>query len=104
MFYIDLWEFTNDPLYLGYNSIGQKNLVLCFFFTFRDLNGVKLSSDFGDANISPKEAYGALGSHEEGLEGQKRLGGAPSKGGRTTLALLSLSSPFRLIISPIDFI
>jgi hypothetical protein len=31
MFYIDLWGFTNDPLYLIYKSIEQKFLVLCIF-------------------------------------------------------------------------
>ena len=31
MFYIDFWGFTNDPLYLGYNSAGQENPVLCIF-------------------------------------------------------------------------
>ena len=31
MFYIDLWGFTNDPLYLGYNSAGQENPVLRIF-------------------------------------------------------------------------
>ena len=31
MFYIDLWGFTNDPLYLGYNAAEQENPVLCIF-------------------------------------------------------------------------
>ena len=31
MFYIDLWGFTNDPLYLGYNSAEQENPVLYIF-------------------------------------------------------------------------
>ena len=31
MFYIDLWGFTNDPLYLVYNSAEQENPVLCIF-------------------------------------------------------------------------
>ncbi len=31
IFYIDLWGFTNDPLYLGYNSAEQENPVLCIF-------------------------------------------------------------------------
>jgi hypothetical protein len=61
MFYIDFLGFTNDPLHLGYNSTGQENHVLCIFLTFRDLNEVKLSYDFGDVNISSREASGALG-------------------------------------------
>ena len=31
MFYIDLWGFTNDPLYLVYNSAEQEFPVLCIF-------------------------------------------------------------------------
>ena len=31
MFYIDFWGFTNDPLYLVYNSAGQENPVLGIF-------------------------------------------------------------------------
>ena len=31
MFYIDFGGFTNDPLYLGYNSVEQENPVLCIF-------------------------------------------------------------------------
>jgi hypothetical protein len=31
MFYIDLWGFANDPLYLGYNVAEQENPVLCIF-------------------------------------------------------------------------
>jgi hypothetical protein len=38
------------------------------------------------------------------LEAQKRPSGEPSKGGRATLALLSLGRPFRLILLPTDFI
>ena len=29
--YIDFWGFSNDPLYLGYNSAEQENPVLCIF-------------------------------------------------------------------------
>jgi hypothetical protein len=29
MFYIDLWGFSIDPTYFGYNSAEQENLVLC---------------------------------------------------------------------------
>ena len=31
MFCIDLWGFTNDSLYLVYNSAEQENPVLCIF-------------------------------------------------------------------------
>ena len=31
MFYIDFFGYTNDPLYLGYNSVEQENPVLCIF-------------------------------------------------------------------------
>jgi hypothetical protein len=29
MFCIYLWGFSIDPLYFGYNSVEQENLVLC---------------------------------------------------------------------------
>jgi hypothetical protein len=29
IFCIDLWGFSIDPPYFGYNSAGQKNLFLC---------------------------------------------------------------------------
>jgi hypothetical protein len=29
MFYIDLWGFSIDPPYFGYNSAKQENTVLC---------------------------------------------------------------------------
>jgi hypothetical protein len=41
MFYIDFWGFTNDPLYLGYNSAEKENPILRIF-RFWDLYGVKL--------------------------------------------------------------
>jgi hypothetical protein len=31
MFYIDLWRFTNDLFYLGYNYAEQENPILCIF-------------------------------------------------------------------------
>jgi hypothetical protein len=37
MFYVDFRDFPNDPYYFGFNSAGQKNLVLVFFFTFQEL-------------------------------------------------------------------
>jgi hypothetical protein len=41
-FFIDFLGFTNDPLYFGYNPVGQKSMF-CVFLAFRDLNEVKLS-------------------------------------------------------------
>jgi hypothetical protein len=29
MFYIDLWGFSIDPPYFGYNSAEQENPILC---------------------------------------------------------------------------
>jgi hypothetical protein len=40
MFYIDLWEFTNDLLHLVYKSAEQENSVVCLY---GDLYGVKLT-------------------------------------------------------------
>jgi hypothetical protein len=31
MFYINLWGFTNDPLYLSYNTSEQENPVFVYF-------------------------------------------------------------------------
>jgi hypothetical protein len=80
------------------------NPYFVYVFTFRVLNGVKLSMYFEDFNISPKEASRALGSHEKGLEAQKVPSGVPSKDGRPIHALLSLDLSIDLILSPTGFI
>jgi hypothetical protein len=102
MFYINLWGFTNDLLYFGYSPAGQENPILCIFFAFRELNKVKWSYDFGDVNISSREAPGEHVPHKKGQKGQKSPGGTCSWGGRTTLALSLLGSLMRLIFSPMD--
>jgi hypothetical protein len=42
MFYNDLWGFSIDPSYFGYNSAEQENHVLCIL-CFRNLPELKLT-------------------------------------------------------------
>jgi hypothetical protein len=45
MFYIDIWGFTNDPLYLGYNSVEQETFFFYFSLsgTYTELNWARIS-------------------------------------------------------------
>ena len=47
----DFGDFPRSPPDFGYNSTGQENPVLCIFFRFRDLYGLKLTGDFSRINI-----------------------------------------------------
>jgi hypothetical protein len=50
MFGIDLWEFSIDPSYFGYNSANKEHLF-CVFWNFKDLSELKLAKDFYGVNI-----------------------------------------------------
>jgi hypothetical protein len=41
MFFIDLWGFSSDPPYFGYNSPEQENIVFAYF----DVLGTFLNSN-----------------------------------------------------------
>ena len=50
--YLDVFgDFPKDPPYFSYNSAGQENPILCIFFSFKDLYGLKLTGDFSRINI-----------------------------------------------------
>jgi hypothetical protein len=58
MFYNDLWGFSINPPYFGYNSAEQENIVLRIFFvseTYPDSNWPEI---FLRVNILPWEAPG----------------------------------------------
>jgi hypothetical protein len=59
MFYNVLWGFSIDPPYFGYNSF-------CIFLRFRDLSRLKLTWDFLDVNILPREALEEKKSTRQG--------------------------------------
>ena len=101
MFYIDLWGFTNDPLYLVYNSAEQENPVLCIFHFQRPIRS-QIELGFLEGHFLSGEATWALETYLEGPEAQKRAGGAPRQGGRATHALLAVDRPICLILSPTD--
>ena len=101
MFYIDLWGFTNDPLYLVYNSAEQENPVSPIS-TFRDLYRVKLTWDFWSVTFSSGGTAWALEAHLEGPEAQTSPGGAPRHVGRTTCPLSAVDRPIHLILSRTD--
>jgi hypothetical protein len=85
-------------------TLRDRKTLFCVFLTFRDLNEVKLTKDFGGANISSREGSGALGCHQLGQEGQTDPGGAPNQGGRATRSISLLDRLILLILSPTDFV
>jgi hypothetical protein len=80
MFNNDLWGFSIDPPYFGYNSAEQENSVL----RFRDLPGLKLTCDFLAVNILPREEPRGQEVNEGGHEGQTIISGAGPRPGRAT--------------------
>ena len=101
MFYIDLWGFTNDPLYLVYNSAEQEYLVLCIFHFQRPIR-IKIDLGFlehhffiGRNNMGPE-------AHVERPEGRKSIGGAPYLARSATHPLSPVDRPIALILSPAD--
>jgi hypothetical protein len=45
MFYNDLWGFSIDPPYFGYNSVEQENPLLCIF-TFQESSQTQIDLGF----------------------------------------------------------
>jgi hypothetical protein len=95
MFCIDLWGFSIDPSYFGYNSAEQET-VFSVFWRFRDLSELKLIEDFYGINILPREASGDQEVKEEGHEAQTSIGGVGPWPGHAThaqMGLVPLMSP-----------
>ena len=63
MFYIDFWGFSNDPLYLGYNSAEQENPVLCIF-NFQEPSRTQKDLEFFEDHFSGIRGAGALEPQE----------------------------------------
>jgi hypothetical protein len=99
MSYTDLWGFTSDHLYLGYDSSGQEKLVLRIFH-YHGPTRSQIELGFRGRKYFIIISSWSNGPHLEGLEAQKSIGGAPSKGGRTTLPLFIVDRLFHLILSP----
>jgi hypothetical protein len=70
----DLWGFSIDPPYFGYNSAEQENLF-CVFLYFRNLPELKVTWNFLGINILSQEPSGAQEVNKVGQEGQTRPGG-----------------------------
>jgi hypothetical protein len=71
MFHSDLWGFSINSPYFGYNSARQKTMFYVFL-SFRDLPELKLTQDFWSINILPWQAPTAQEVNEGGHEAQKR--------------------------------
>jgi hypothetical protein len=80
MVYIDLWEFTNDPFYLVYNSAEQEYPVSPIFHFQRPIRS-NWPVIFG-VTFSSGEAPWNLEAHLDGPEAQKWSRGAPKHVGR----------------------
>jgi hypothetical protein len=70
MFSNDLWGFSIDSSYFGYNFAEQENLVLC-----SNLSELKLTWDFSDINILSRESFEAQEFNQVGHKGQMSTGG-----------------------------
>jgi hypothetical protein len=68
MFYNDLWGFSIDPPYFGYNSAEQENPIL-HILCFKDLPGLKLTWDFSGVNILPRESTWRRISQQDEAQG-----------------------------------
>jgi hypothetical protein len=71
----DLWGFSIDTPYLGYNSAEQENPVLCIF-TFREPSRTQIAWDFSGVNILSREPSGAQEVNKGDHGSQTRPGGA----------------------------
>jgi hypothetical protein len=95
MLFIDLWRFSTDPPYFGYNSIEQENPVLCIL-RFRNLLELKLTWDFLGINILSQEAAGDQEVNERGHEAQTRPSGVGPRPGCATQVRLDLGPPMSI--------
>jgi hypothetical protein len=91
-FCIDLWGFSIDPPYFGYNFARQENLF-CVFWHFRNLPELQLTWDFSFVNIWSQEAPRAQEVNEVGHEAQKSTCGMVTMPDHTTYACLALEPP-----------
>jgi hypothetical protein len=91
-FCIDLWGFSIDPPYFGYNFARQENLF-CVFWHFRNLPELQLTWDFLFVNIWSQEAPRAQEVNEVGHEAQKSTCGMVTMPDHTTYACLALEPP-----------
>jgi hypothetical protein len=89
MFCIDLWWFSIDPSYFGYNSVGQENPILCIL-AFRNLPELNFTWYFLGINILSWEPSGAQEVNEGGHEAQKSTCGMGPRLGHATHARLYL--------------
>jgi hypothetical protein len=85
-------DFPSFPLILVI-TLQNKKTMFCIFFSFRDLPGLKLTWDFLDVNILPREAPGGDELTETRPRGQTSIGGMGPWLGCTTLACLGLEPP-----------
>jgi len=99
MFYIDFWGFTNDPLYLGYNSAEQENPVLCIF-NFQGPSRTQKDLEFSRIVFSSRQGPGALGLEEGTHQAQDSTCGAAQEGDRATQAISAVELPIASFFVP----
>jgi hypothetical protein len=97
MFCINLWGFSIDSPYFGYNSAEQENHVLRILM-FQGPSGTQIDLGFSGVNILSREACGDQEVNKEGHEAQTSTGGAGPRPSHTTQCRLvlgpSMSSVF----------
>jgi hypothetical protein len=99
MFCNDLWGFSINPPYFGYNSVEQENMF-CVFWRFRNLPKFKLTWDFLGVNILSREPSGAQGVNKVGHEDQTSTGGVGPRPGCATQCRLAVEVLMSCIFVP----
>jgi len=92
MFYIDFWGFTNDPLYLVYNSAGQENPVLRIF-NFQGPKRSQMDLGFFEDYFFMKTNTWSTGTSRAEPGGPKEPRWRGPGGGRATHARFLLERP-----------
>jgi hypothetical protein len=101
IFYIYLWGFTNDPLYLVYNPAEQENIVSCIFHFQRSIRS-QIDQGFWSIIFSSGGTQWTFESHLERPEGRTSIGGMAQEVGRATHLRSPLGRLIALIFSPTD--
>jgi hypothetical protein len=100
MFCTDLWGFSIDPPYFGYNSAEREIPVLCIW-CFRNIRKLKFTEAFSGVNTFTWEATWEEEVWEWPTRALMSKGGVGPSAGRATPAHLALVPPMSSVF-PLD--
>jgi hypothetical protein len=92
IFYIDFGGFTNDPLYLGYNSTEQETPVLCIF-NFQWPSWIQKDLGFFRSILLWKMRSWSTWTNVGGPEAHVGMGGVAHTPARASYPILALERP-----------